>query len=229
MKPPFEIVKEFEDAVAEFTGAPYCVAVNSCTNALFLCLKSEYNNQAKENAIDTVFGVEFPRLTYIEIPKLTYISVPMQIIHAGFKVCFRDEDWHGIYQLKPFNIYDAARRFTVNMWNDQKLTMAPVDKLYMCTSHHWGKILGIQQGGCILHDDGDADAWFREARFDGRVAGVHPKQQALRDDFTTLGYHCYMSPEVAAEGLVRINLINRVNSDLPRDNYPDLSLLSIFK
>ena len=29
----------FEEEVAEYTGAPYAVAVDSCTNALFLCCK----------------------------------------------------------------------------------------------------------------------------------------------------------------------------------------------
>lgn len=118
------------------------------------------------------------------------------------------------------------------MWSDEFNDISQSlynPKVYMCTSHHWNKILGIQQGGCILHNDGDTDAWFREARFDGRVENVKIKDQVAQDDVTTLGYHMYMSPEIAAEGLVRLSHLSRINPDMPRDDYPDLSNLSIFK
>ena len=36
---PFKIVEMFEETMADYTGAPYAVAVDSCTNALFLCCK----------------------------------------------------------------------------------------------------------------------------------------------------------------------------------------------
>ena len=35
---PYKIVKMFEEEVARYTGAKYAVSVDSCTNALFLCL-----------------------------------------------------------------------------------------------------------------------------------------------------------------------------------------------
>lgn len=192
----FQVVKDFEKAVCEYTGAPYCVTVTSCTMALLLACK--YLN------VETV-----------EIPKLTYVSVPMSIMHAGGKVKFRDEGWRGAYQLKPYPIWDAARRFTSDMY---------VPGRYQCVSFHWSKTLGIQQGGAILHDNPDADAWLRKARFDGRTEGVAPKD----DDFTVLGYHCYMSPEVAAEGLVRLSFLPRHNDDLPNSDYPDLSKVALF-
>ena len=198
---PFQVIRDFEIEVALYCGAPYCVAVNSCTNALFLCLM--YARQTTET------------LT-VDIPKYTYVSVPMQIKHANFYVTFRDEDWSGIYQLKPFEIYDAARRFTSGMY---------IPDTFMCTSHHWSKILGIQHGGCILHDDAKADEWLRRARFDGRREGIAPSH----DRFDMLGWHCVMPPETAAAGLVRLSQLPRHNPDLPRSNYPDLSQMPIFK
>ena len=36
---PYKIVKMFEEEVAHYTGSKYAVAVDSCTNALFLCCK----------------------------------------------------------------------------------------------------------------------------------------------------------------------------------------------
>ena len=36
---PFAIVDNFEKRVAQYTGAKYAVALDSCTNAIFLCCK----------------------------------------------------------------------------------------------------------------------------------------------------------------------------------------------
>ena len=76
----------FEETVADYTGAKYAVAGDSCTNALFLCCKA-------------VGVYEVP------IPAKTYLSVPMSIIHAGASVIFDDEEWQGMYQLKPYRGY----------------------------------------------------------------------------------------------------------------------------
>ena len=36
---PYKIVRMFEEEIAEYTGSPYAVSVDSCTNALFLVCK----------------------------------------------------------------------------------------------------------------------------------------------------------------------------------------------
>ena len=110
---------------------------------------------------------------------------------------------------------------------DEKLTYFDREEhnKFICTSHHWSKTLGLQQGGCILHDDPEAVEWFRKARFDGRTPGVLPKD----DIFDSIGYHMYMSPEVAALGLVRLHHLPKHNEPLPNDDYPDLSKIELFK
>jgi len=208
----FHIVRSFEMEVASYTGAPYCVAVNSCTNALFLALK--YHNN-----ITRIIDRGLRRT--ISIPKKTYVSVPMQIMHAGFKVEFRDQEWKGAYRLRPLNIWDSARRFTSDMFDVENVNN---ENQYMCLSFHWSKILGIQQGGAIIHNDPNFDEWARRARFDGRTEGVAPRD----DTFQELGYHMYMSPEIAAEGLVRLMHLPKVNEDLTNDDYPDLSKYKVF-
>ncbi len=221
---PFEIVKEFELAVAEYCGAPYCVAVNSCTNALFLALKYQYNNRQIGIEQPSKFNQNYNQITTaVEIPKFTYISVPMQIKHAGFDVLFRGEKWSGWYKLEPFPIWDSARRFTSNM-----ILNIPIEPnyYYVCLSFHWSKILGIQQGGAILTNDDKFVYWARRARFDGRTEGVKPKDDPIAQG---LGWHMYMSPEIAAEGLVRLMHLPKHNADLPNDDYPDLSKLELFK
>lgn len=196
MPDAFAVVRDFERAVAEYTGAPYCVAVNSCTMAILLSCK-------------------YLNVQDVEIPKRTYVSVPMSIMHAGGRVRFRDEDWKGHYELRPYPILDSARLFSSGMY---------VSGSFMCVSFHWSKTLGIQQGGAILHDNKEADQWFRKARFDGRTEGVPPK-----DDTFILGYHCYMSPEIAAEGLVRLSFLPKHNDPLPNSDYPDLSQVPLFR
>lgn len=207
MKSPYAVVKDFEDALCGYTGAPYAVTTNCCTMAIFLALKWHWQN------LNLFAG--FPAPTII-IPKHTYISVPMQAIHAGYEVKFHDEDWIGAYQLLRTPVWDCARRFTSDMYRAGQ---------YQCVSFHWSKILGIEQGGAILHDNKEADTWFRKARFDGRTAGVAP----IDDSFDMLGWHCYLSPAIAADGLMRLSILPKHNEDLPNDDYPDLSKIRLFQ
>lgn len=219
---PYNVVKDFERAVAEYTGAPFCVAVNSCSAALMLAVAWHLRDRIQKHpAGHTVVWAPPP----IEIPKRTYLSVPMSIIHAGGRPTFRDEDWLGMYELAPLNVWDSARYFTSGIWWHRSPAGPGKPGTMICTSHHWSKTLGIQQGGCILHDDPEADAWLRRARFDGRTEGVAPKD----DNITQVGWHCYMSPEVAAEGLVRLHFLPKHNAPLPNDEYPDLSQMEIFR
>jgi len=232
MSNPYEVVKQFEQAVATYTGAPYVVAVNSCSAALMLAVAWHLRNEPRWHLNDDLMEDEVIHRKEVNIPKRTYVSVPMSIIHAGGRPTFRDEDWLGAYQLKPLPVWDSARWFTERLYNQiawphgcftQGGPESPTGMV--CTSHHWSKTLGIQQGGCILHDDPEADAWLRRARFDGRTEGVAPKD----DNITQIGFHCYMSPEVAAEGLVRLHFLPKHNAPLPNDEYPDLSQMEIFK
>jgi dTDP-4-amino-4,6-dideoxygalactose transaminase len=191
----YQVVRDFERAVCDYTGAPYCVTVNSCTAALLL-------------------ACAWHKVETVSIPRFTYVSVPMSILHAGGRVVFDDRKWTGSYSLDPYPIRDSARRFTSGMYAGGM----------ECVSFHWSKILGLQQGGAILHDDPVADKWLRKARFDGRTEGVAPKD----DDFI-LGWHCYLSPEIAALGLVRLSFLPKHNDDLPNDDYPDLSKVPLFR
>ncbi len=206
MSGPHEVTRQFESELCKYTGARYAVAVNSCSSAIFLCLKWFISN------LET--GGIWVR--YVDIPKRTYVSVPMQIVHAGYKVSFRNERWRGAYQLRPFPIWDCARRFTGGMYRKGQ---------FQNVSFHSSKILGIEQGGAILHDNKEADAWFRRARFDGRAEGVAPKN----DTFDDLGWHLYMNPSTAAQGLLKLHSLPKKNADLKNSDYPDLSTSRAFR
>ena len=196
MKNPHDVTSDFEQAVADYCGSPYAVAVTSCTSALLLCC--QHLNVGE-----------------VEIPKFTYVGVAQSILNAGGRVRFRDESWTGLYQLKPYPIYDAARRFTSGMY---------IPGTFMCLSLHISKILGVDQGGVVLHDSAEADAVLRKMRFDGRTEGVSPSV-----DTFTRGFHCYLSPNVAAQALWKLSTLPRANPDLPNSEYGDLSQQEVFK
>lgn len=209
---PFRVVRDFEQALCEYTGASFAVTTTSCTMALLLAMA--YHFRALPHQQRPWVGRPM-----VEIPKRTYVGVAMSIVHAGARPTFRDEAWCGAYQLKPLDIWDSARRFHYGMWKG-----AGRHGMH-CVSFHWNKILGIQQGGAILHNDPQADVWLRRARFDGRTEGV----PAGLDRFEVLGWHAYMAPETAAAGLVRLANLPNVNDDLPWDDYPDLSEVELFR
>lgn len=208
---PYQVVKDFEQALCDYTGAKYAVTTTSCTMALFLACRWHYVSEYSYSSN--------PRDYIVTIPSRTYVSVPMSIIHAGFRVAFNDYEWGGGYMLCPLPILDSARHFYSGMGEDFE------DNVMQCVSFHWSKTLAIGQGGAILHNNEEADEWFRKARFDGRTEGVCPAD----DTFDMLGYHAYMSPRDAAEGLSRLAVLPKHNDPLPNDDYPDLSKFEIFQ
>ena len=200
MKNPFEIVAWFEEAIAEYTGAPYAISTSSCTEAIFLCCK--YLGIGGEN---------------VTIPKRTYLSVPQSILQAGGNLKFEDLDWEGIYQLKPFPIYDCAKRLTSGMY---------VKGSYMCLSFHHKKHLKIGKGGMILTDDKKAVEEIKKLRYEGRTIGIPYHEDALVEG----GWNMYMTPEQAARGLTLLWDFPQDVSDIKEDPpYRDLTTFEIFK
>ena len=138
---PWDVVDVFEKTIAEYAGSKYAVAVDSCTDAMFLCLK--YLNVDGE----------------VTLPKRTYVSVPCTVIHAGCTVKFDDIEWSGAYPLTPYPVYDSATRMTKGMY---------VPGSYYCLSFHRRKHVPIGKGGMILTDDKEAYEWFKVVRYEGR-------------------------------------------------------------
>ena len=198
---PYKIVRMFEEEIANYTGAPYAVSVDSCTNALFLICK-------------------YLEVGEVTIPSKTYLSVPQSIIHAGGEVVFdrREEtnNWKGIYQLKPYPIYDAAKRLKKDMY---------IPNTYMGLSFHIKKLLPIWKGGMILTDNAEAADWFKKARYEGRSEKFYKE-----DDITFHGWNMYMTPQQAAQGLAMFQNYSAEGGDLGEDNgYRDLTEFTVFK
>ena len=218
MKNPHQVTRDFESALCAYTGARYAVTVTSCTAALMLAVAWHL----RDADYPLTSGGRALTGRVIEIPKRTYVGVPYAIREAGGYPAFRDEEWSGAYRLKPLPVWDSARWFTQDLFD----AVTGFGDGFVCVSFQWSKTLGIQQGGAILHDSPEADAWLRRARFDGRAEGVPPAQDTFP---LRRAWHAYMAPETAAAGLVRLSHLPAINDPLPDDDYPDLSKLEIFK
>lgn len=205
----YKITEEFEQILAKYTGATYAVAIDNCSNALFLALTY--------SLIDSD-GLE------IEIPCRTYMSVPCEIIHAGAKPKFipiPGTTMKGAYRLKPTAVWDSSLRFTSNMY---------IPNSFMCLSFTGPyKHLKLGKGGAILTDSGDAYDWFKKARFSGRHECPYHN-----DTFNSLGWNFYMMPEIAARGVLLMGQFYDFNGN-PKENedielpYPDLSKFPIYR
>ena len=203
----YRITEEFEEKLAKYTGAPYVVAVDNQSNALFLSL---YYQNIKGQSIN--------------IPARTYPSVPCEIIHAGGKVNFEPVEGKtikGAYQLKPTRTWDSALRFTANMY---------IPNSFMCISFTGPyKHFKLSKGGAILTDDLHAYHWFKRARYSGR------RECSYHDDnLDMLGWNFYMMPELAARGLLLMGQFYNMDGT-PKHNedlelpYPDLSKFDVYK
>lgn len=202
MNNAYDVVRQFEEAIAKYAGSKYAVAVESGTAAIFLSLL--YRRVRGE---------------VITIPRFTYPSVACSILNAGAKaVEFSDRDWSGVYELEPVGIIDGALRFSRGMYKGG----------LHCLSFHSKKLLPIGRGGMVLTDDEKAVEFLKMARFDGRKEGVPLNEDPLE----MIGWNMYMTPEQAARGLVLFDHIKDKeiqDLDSHAQNYPDLKKSLVYR
>jgi len=138
----FETVKKFEKAIAEYYGAPYAVAVDSCTHAIELCLR--YLNPTHK----------------ITIPSRTYISIPFTLEKLGLAWEFADVEWSKAYNLGGTNIIDAATLFEKDSY---------VNNSFMCLSFQYKKELSLGRVGAILCSNERDYETLKQMAYDGRT------------------------------------------------------------
>ncbi len=203
----YKVTEEFENRLADYTGAKYAITVDNASNAIFLALMYE-----KSKGLN------------ITIPSRTYPSVPCEIIHAGAKVKWekvKGKTIKGAYQLKPTKVWDSALSFTGDMY---------IQDTHMCLSFTGPyKTFKLSKGGAIITDDYDAYLWFKRARYSGRRACSYHE-----DHFDMLGWNFYMMPELAARGLLLMDQFynpdgsKKQNKDIEM-SYPDLSKFKVYE
>lgn len=199
-QPDHTTIAEFENKIAEFFGAPYAVAVDSCTHGIELCLR--YN-----------------KATWMLSPTRTYLSVPMLANKLGIELQWREWEWENDYCVYPDGIpvFDAAVAWKKDFYEPN---------IFMCLSFQYQKHLSLGRGGMILCPNKESAEQLKKMSYDGRLPGIPWREQ----DIDTMGYHYYMTPETAALGLQKLpDAILTIPRKWTVEDWPDLTQMKVFK
>jgi len=198
---PWQVVDLFEKKIAEFFGAPYAVATDSCTHALELCC--QLHGRKKQS---------------LKVPVHTYMSVPMMLDKIGQAWQFVDSTWSEQYRLDPLPIVDGARLWRANSYEPGTL---------LTLSFQFKKHIAIGRGGMILTDNLAHYTRLQRMVRDGRDREL----LWANDDIAEIGYHYYMTPEDAARGILLFDELATVAPDKlwTWQDYKPLTEFSVFK
>ena len=152
----------------------------------------------------------------MSVPKRTYISIPFLADKIGIDFVWKDQDWKDYYHITN-EIIDAAV-----LWKRDSY----IPGTFMGISFQFQKHLSLGRGGMILCDN-EKDYWnLKKMVYDGR----HPDIPWREQNIASMGYHYYMTPETAQNGL---NKLDEAIKTKPRqwtiNDWPDLSRMEIFK
>lgn len=174
----FDTLFQFEQAVADYTGAPYVVATDGCTHALELCFRWEL-----------VTSCSFSAYTYLSIPQL------MRQLNIHYTLTTEYWNTQGEYQFHGTRIWDSARLLKPNMYRPGQL---------QCLSFGNGKPLSIGKAGAILLDDEQEYLELSKMRSDGRDLRITPWEQ--QQTFSE-GYHYCPTLETCSLGLEKLPMV----------------------
>ena len=152
----------------------------------------------------------------ITVPKRTYLSIPFLSHKLNIDLKWKDENWTDYYYLTS-NIIDAAV-----LWKKDSY----IPGTFMCISFQFKKHLALGRGGCILTDNKEAALKLKKMSYDGRLPNIPWREQNIN----TIGYHYYMTPETANNGLKKIEeaIVTKPKQWVVTD-WPNLTELDIFK
>jgi dTDP-4-amino-4,6-dideoxygalactose transaminase len=146
----FNVITEFEEEVAKFFGAPYAIAVDSCTHGVELALR--YTN-----------------VDYIRVPNRTYLSIPFLANKLSIDLFWKDENWTDYYYLTN-QVIDAAVLWKPNSY---------IPKTFMGISFQYQKHLSLGRGGVILTDNKEAATQLKKMSYDGRLPNIPWREQNI--------------------------------------------------
>lgn len=146
----FEIIKKFEQEIADFFGSPYAVAVDCCTHGVELSLRL---TGAKK----------------IKVPKRTYISIPFLSNKLNIDMEWEDNNWLNYYYLTE-RVVDAAV-----LWKKDSY----ISGTLMSVSFQFQKHLSLGRGGVILTDNLDDAIMLKRMSYDGRTPDKPWREQNI--------------------------------------------------
>ena len=149
--------------------------------------------------------------------KNTYLSIPMTLIKLGIAwKWYSVQQWESYYRLPNTSIIDAAV-----YWREGGY----IPNTFMVLSFHFKKHLNLARGGAILCDSYNDYIALKKMSYDGRLPNIPWEQQNV----DSIGYHYYMTPETAIEGLKKLpTAIAKKAIERDWTTYPDLSKLKVF-
>jgi dTDP-4-amino-4,6-dideoxygalactose transaminase len=152
----------------------------------------------------------------VTCPKHTYLSIPMTFCKLGLSWQFHKENWKDSYVIGGTNIIDGAV-----LWEPMSYRSGTL----LCLSFQFKKHLNLGRGGMILTDDTTAYNALERMRYDGRS----PNIPWMLQNVATIGYHYYMTPETAMQGLSALPSAKlREAKKWSFLDYPDLSTMEVF-
>ena len=96
----------------------------------------------------------------------------------------------------------------------------------MCLSFQFQKHLSLGRGGMILSDDKKSIDILKKMSYDGRLPDVPWRKQNI----DMIGYHYYMTPETAQDGIDKLpDAIQRTPRKWVWEDWPNLRNMEVFK
>jgi len=179
-------VRFFEKEFSKYVGSKYAIAVDSCTNGLFLSLK--YNGIGPGDIVT--------------IPSLTFASVANVILQIGAKIEWEDKVYVGhAYYLKnnrPFKIVDSAHQIERSLCHDFRGALVNF-------SFYPTKQISSCEGGMICTNDHYAMEFLEECRWHGRHGGGY--NYAIN----RIGYKFNMTDIQAVMAAVQLRKLDDMN------------------
>jgi len=118
----------------------------------------------------------------------------MTFIKLGLPWHWQDIKWTQNYTIPGTNIIDAATQWQENSYQSST---------FMCISFQHQKHLSLGRGGIILCDNANDAQNLRKMSYDGRDTTSSWYDQ----DISSVGYHYYMTPETAQQGLSKFESV----------------------
>lgn len=157
------------------------------------------------------------RVTSITVPTRTYLSVPMTLTKLGLDWEWREKSWENYYYIGNTNIIDAAV-----YWKERGY----IPNTFMCLSFQFKKHLSLGRGGMILLDDPEQAYQLKCMTYDGRT----PDRPWGEQDIKMHGYHYYLMPELAIQGIEKLpSIMYQEPKKWTYENYPYLPEMTVFK
>jgi len=160
--------------------------------------------------------LRYQKPSKVTFPTRTYISVPFLGNKLNLDWEWDITEWKDYYPIGGTNIIDAAVYWKAGGY---------IPDTFMCLSFQYQKHLSLGRGGMILTDNKKAAEELKKMSYDGR----NPNTPWRNQNISSIGYHYYMTPEIAQLGLDKFTeAVITPPRDWKYQDWPDLRNMQIF-